>query len=231
MMHAVHLPTPADIAYRPGRGLSAGHGSLLRVYNLRVPFPVRITARRGHHQLAGERRRGVLAQGESIVLDSYRTMHYEGATSIDPRVGYELHLAIHDRAPCDDADSLGSASSPALAARVARAVFRAPARDWSIALAAERMQLSTRHLKGQLFRENSALTAIVREQRLMRALLALLAQPCARQNLATLADQSGFASAVRLNDAFDEHFGSSASRIATLAWYPALTWSFAGADA
>ncbi|KVK75899.1 hypothetical protein WS90_24925 [Burkholderia cepacia] len=71
--------------------------------------------------------------------------------------------------------------------------------------------MSPRELSGQLFRENNALTAIVREQRLMCALLALLAYPQTRVDLRTLARQLGFASAARLNDTFDGHFGSSAS--------------------
>jgi AraC-like DNA-binding protein len=224
-MHTVHSPALADRV--SGHGLPIGRASLLRVHNLRLPFRMRMIAQRGQHRLAGERRHGLLAQGESVVVERYRTVHYEGAISIDPRVGYELHLVIHDDGPHAVADVPCISPSRILAARVAHAVFREPACDWSVALAAERMEMSARHLKARLFRENSALTAIVREQRLMRALLALLAQPYARENLSALADQFGFASAARLDDAFDEHFGSSASRIAMLAWYPSLTWSVA----
>lgn len=190
--------------------------SLLRVYNVRLPFRISMTARRGRHIVSGERRRGVLCEGDSVMIGRYRTLHYEGAMSIDPHVGYELHLMLHDEAPCADL----------LATRIAHAVFSEPASDWSIALAAQRMQTSARHITAQLFRENSAFMAIVREQRLMRALLTLLAHPHARSDLAGLATQCGFASAARLDDAFDAHFGSRASRVARLAWYPALTWSF-----
>jgi AraC-like DNA-binding protein len=201
-----------------------------RLYNLRLPFRLQMVARRGQHRLAGERRRGLLAQGEVIAVEPYRTVHYEGATLIDPRVGYELHLVLHDDVDRPGAAAGRSGAMPALSlgARIAYAVFCDPACDWSLALAAERMQMSPRHLQAQLFRESNALTAIVREQRLMRVLLALLASPYARQNLHALADQFGFAGPARLDDAFITRFGSSASRVATLAWYPALTWSFAG---
>jgi AraC-like DNA-binding protein len=208
-MFAVESPTAARVEL----------ASLMRVYNLRLPFRISMTARRGRHRVSGERRRGVLCEGESVTVERYRTLNYEGATEIDPRVGYELHLMLHDDAPC----------AASFAARIAHAVFRDPACDWSIALAAQRMETSARHVTAQLFRENSAFMTIVREQRLMRALLTLLAQPHARSDLADLASQCGFASAARLDDAFDAHFGSPASRIARQAWYPALTWSFSRA--
>ncbi|WP_168788504.1 hypothetical protein [Paraburkholderia aromaticivorans] len=229
MMHALNSTASAHVARVPGRGSHPGRVRLLRVCNIRLPFQVEFVARRGQHLLAGERRRGVLAQGESVVVERYRTVHYEGATLIDARVGYELHLILHDVPPIIDVGE--ACTAPALGAVLAYAVFCEPACDWSVALAAERMQMSTQHLKAQLFRENNALTAILREQRLMRALLALLAQPHARQNLPALAGQFGFGSAARLDDAFDERFGSTASQIATLAWYPALTWSFAASAA
>jgi AraC-like DNA-binding protein len=198
--------------------VAASDTRLLRVHNLRLPFRMQMIARRGRHLLASTRRRGVLAQGEAVLIERYRTVHYEGTTLIDPRVGYELHLLIHDDEP-------GSGTRSSLAARIALAVFREPACDWSIALAAERMQISARTLKAQLFRENNALTAIVREQRLMRALLALLADPQLRNDLASLAMEVGFASVSHMDDAFDAHFGCTASRVARLAWCRALTWS------
>lgn len=229
MMSAVDSPWGADAAQAFRRSLPADRPGLLRVYNLRLPFRLQVVARRGQHLLADERLRGLLEQGESVVVEPYHMLHYEGATSIDPRVGYQLHLAIHDDGRDAGTDGPGTASSPILAARVAHAVFCDPASDWSVLRAADRMRVGPRQLKAQLFRENSALTAIVREQRLMRALLALLAHPRARANLESAAGQFGFASVARLDDAFDEHFGSSASQIAALAWYPALTWSVAGA--
>jgi AraC-like DNA-binding protein len=225
MTHAVNSTVSAHVASVPARALHPGCARLLRVCNIRLPFEVEFLARRGQHLLAGERRRGVLAQGESVVIKRYRTVHYEGATLIDPRVGYELHLVLHDTLPFTNVGE--TCTAPTLAAALAYAIFCEPVCDWSVALAAERMRMSTQHLKAQLFRENNALTAILREQRLMRALLALLAQPHARQNLTALASQFGFISATRLDRAFNEHFGSTASQIATLAWYPALTWSFA----
>ncbi|VWC32173.1 hypothetical protein BLA13014_06332 [Burkholderia aenigmatica] len=228
MIHTAHSPTVVDANSPPVRGLPTRGGRLLRLYNLRLPFPIHLSARRGHHLLAGERRRGVLTQGRSAVLGPYRTLHYEGATAIDPRIGYELHLTIDRHVEHVAADSWDTTAAPVLAVRVARAVFSDPALEWSVPFTAERMQMSPRDLTGQLFRENNALTAIVREQRLMRALLALLEYPKTCDDLHALAYQLGFASAARLNDTFDEHFGSSATRVATLAWYPALTWSFGG---
>ncbi|WP_152608041.1 helix-turn-helix domain-containing protein [Burkholderia sp. A9] len=227
MIHTVHSPSVVDANSLTTRGFSTRGGRLLRLYNLRLPFPIHLSARRGHHLLAGERRRGVLAQGRSAILAPYRTVHYEGATAIDPRIGYELHLTIDSHLERVASDAWGTSATPVLAVRVAHAVFSDPTSDWSVSFTAERMKMSPRELTGQLFRENNALTAIVREQRLMRALLALLAYPQTRDDLRTLACQLGFASAARLNDTFDEHFGSSATRVATLAWYPALTWSFA----
>ncbi|WP_185624984.1 helix-turn-helix domain-containing protein [Burkholderia cepacia] len=228
MIHTVHSPTVVDANSLPARGMSTRGGRLLRLYNLRLPFPIHLSARRGHHLLAGERRRGVLTQGQSAVLAPYRTVHYEGATAIDPRIGFELHLTINRHVEHIATGAWDTTATPVLAVRVARAVFSDPALEWSVPFTAERMQMSPRDLTRQLFRENNALTAIVREQRLMRALLALLAYPQTRDDLRGLACQLGFASAARLNDTFDEHFGSSATRVATLAWYPTLTWSFAG---
>ncbi|QVN23145.1 hypothetical protein [Burkholderia pyrrocinia] len=222
---AVDWPPGADATARREAGP-------LRLYNLRLPFRLQMIARRGRHRLAGERRSGVLAQGDTVVVDRYRTVHYEGATAIDPRTGYELHLLIHDERPLAHRAQAGATPGVAaccpLAACVADAVFREPARAWSVARAAEHLQMNARRLQTLLFRESAALTAIVREQRLMRALLVLLAQSSARGDLAQLADQVGFASASCLDNAFDAHFGASASRIARLAWCPALTWSIAG---
>ncbi|HDR9178755.1 TPA: hypothetical protein QDB23_006075 [Burkholderia vietnamiensis] len=227
MIDTVHSPTVVDASVLPARGLTTPGGRLLRLYNLRLPFPIHLSARRGHHLLTGERRRGVLTQGRSAVLAPYRTLHYEGATAIDPKIGYELHLIIDRYVEHVAADAWGTTATPILAIQLARAVFSDPALEWSVPFAAERMQMPPRELTGRLFRENNALTAIVREQRLMCALLALLAYPQSCEDLSALAYQCGFASATRLNDTFDEHFGSSATRVATLAWYPALTWSFA----
>ncbi|MGF6997086.1 hypothetical protein [Paraburkholderia sp. GAS32] len=208
--------TDGDVLCRE-RNFVAGDACVLRIRNLRLPFGMQMIARRGRHRFASGRREGTLEQGRSVSVEPYRTVHYDGTTAIDPRVGYELHLLLHDeKSPVAD---------EALAARVALAVFREPASDWSVALAAQRMELNAQNLKAQLFRENHALTAIVREQRLMRALLALLAQPRARNNLAALAGRFGFTSATRMNDAFAAHFGCPASRVAKFAWYPALTWS------
>jgi AraC-like DNA-binding protein len=196
---------------------------VLRLNAIRLPFPMEIVARRGGHLLSGSRRWGVLAQGESIAIGCYRAVSYKGPAVIDPRVGYELHLRIcrEITEPALDTSERGQ-----LAVRLARAVFLHPAHDWSVDAAATYMQVPTGRMKARLLQENSAYSTIVREQRATRALLTLLAHGRAREQLAQTARLSGFSDTARLNAAFIAHFGVSASRVATLAWYPAITWSF-----
>lgn len=206
----------------------------LRLYNLRLPFSLRLTARRGRHRLASSRRSGILQEGASICLPAYQTLHYHGATVIDARVGHELHLIIQDEPepPTFSFCSAESRRSPDgacvnLTTWFARAVFHDPAGAWSRVDGAERAGVSPRQFAGQLFREGSAFSTIVREQRLMRALLLLLAQKDTTVDLTHLAERVGFASRRRLDTAFFNHFGCSLAQVARLAWCPAFTWSTA----
>lgn len=217
---------------------AAGWREPLRLYNLRLPFVVRVTARRGEHRLASARRSGILIEGASLVVPAYRLLHYEGATITDARAGHELHLHIDDDSP-NAAIRVTDGAAPslrhcdtdqALSIRLARAVFLNPAADWSSGRMAEHAGMTPRELSTQLFREGSALTAIVREQRLMRALFALLAPPPAQADLKHLAVQAGFASFARFDAMASRHFRCSTAKLAKLAWCPALTWSTAFAS-
>ena len=195
---------------------------------IRLPFPMEVVARRGCHRLAGSRPEGVLVQGESIAVACYRTVRYGGPADIDPHVGYELHLRIRAEIA---APAFDPSTDSGLSAHLARAVFLHPSRDWSVDAAAACMHMRAERLKMRLFRESNACSAIVREQRAIRALLALLADGRAREQLAQTARLCGFADAARMNAAFIAQFGMSASRVAALAWYPAITWSFVTAHA
>jgi AraC-like DNA-binding protein len=236
------FPAARAALYPCAHGLSrsrsaAGLREPLRLYNLRVPFVIRVTARRGEHRLASGRRSGILHEGASLVLPAYRKLDYEGATIIDARSGHELHLHIdgepHDAAPRATGDAARSLrrrdAEPVLAIRLARAVFLNPAADWSFCRAAEHTGMTPGSLRTQLFRESNALTTIVREQRLMRALFALLARPHTQAELKHLGGQWGFTSGTRFRSAFSRHFGCSTAQLAKLAWCPPLTWSAAPA--
>ncbi|MBK5050509.1 hypothetical protein IQ289_19120 [Burkholderia sp. R-70006] len=147
-----------------------------------------------------------------------------------------MHLSIYDQTP--EAASGGDANTaaarrctdadPALTTRLARAVFLNPAADWTPCGAAAHVGMTIGALKTQLFREGSALTATVREQRLMRALLELLTPPPAwGRDMGHLAVQVGLTPHARLDEIFLRHFGCCAAQLARLSWCPALTWSIA----
>ncbi|CAE6821631.1 helix-turn-helix transcriptional regulator [Paraburkholderia domus] len=205
-------------------GAAMRAGEPLRLHNLRLPFAVRLTAHMGRHRLAGDRRAGVLDEGASLDLPAYRTLHYEGPVIADARAGHRLHLLIDEytapaqRSPADDLRIK-------LAIRLARAVFRDPASDWSLSMASQHMGMTRHALATQLFREGSALTPIVREQRLMRALLAALAASPGHMQMAKLAVQTGFVSVKRFDMMFSRHFGCGVGQLEKRAWSPALTWS------
>jgi AraC-like DNA-binding protein len=207
----------------------------LRLRNLRLPFVIQLIARRGAHRLAGRGRAGILVEGTSLVVPAYRSLHYEGAVIIDAKAGHELHLLICDETPAADLYVHRGLALPlrranvdlALTTRLARAVFLNPAAGWTPALAAEHAGMTIRGLSAQLFREGGAVTTIVREQRLMRALLLLLTPQPARADSRPLATQVGFAPHARFDAMFSRHFGFGAAQLAQRAWCPALTWSMA----
>lgn len=206
------------------RAETAPRGPLC-LHNLRLPFAIRLTAHRGCHRLSGAGRTGVLAEGASFDLPAFQTFHYEGPVIEDAEGGHRMHLHIDQ--------ALASASRTAcdlqtrLAIRISRAAFRDPGASWTLDYASHLMAMTKQQFAKQLFREGSALTQIVREQRLMRALLAVLNAPPGQLHIRTLAAHSGFAPHTRFGMMFSQHFGCSAGQLAQRAWSPALTWSAA----
>ncbi|EHP42064.1 hypothetical protein OR16_16602 [Cupriavidus basilensis OR16] len=221
--------------------MSSGSGCApyagLHLRNLRLPFPVDIVCLRGEFHMASGRRAGLLPEGATIRVPAYQLFHCEGASVIDLRGGKELHLVVQDEAhqPPPHAEHTGRMAMPApwqshiagpSTLQLARAVFQDPGAPWSVRYAADALNLPAREFCRHLFREGSALTDIVREQRLMRVLLKLAGGRFSSREIAL---GHGFASFERLDAAFSDRFGCSAERVARLAWHASLSWSRASA--
>lgn len=188
----------------------------MRLSNLRLPFATEIVGRRGACRLSHARHSRRLEWGRSVRLPAYELFHVEvepGALSAGSALHLELSAA--DRAPMPG--RWLPCEPGALTLRIARAAFASPDASWSRAHAAAEMGMSVRELSARLLREGGALTDIVMEQRLMRALLELAhgaRVPC-----------TGFSSRERLHTAFYDRFGVSADRMAAMHWRCALSWS------
>lgn len=198
----------ADRSMRRDRGRTQAWGMPCAsgpVANLRLPCAVRLRAVSGAHAIHSQRRAGVLQEGASVRVEPWQRFHHDGVVARTANAG--THLALHIEL-CDDvARQLALGPDPALTLRLAHAVFAEPWADWSLAAAARRMGMPTTRLRASLFREGSAFTAIVREQRLMRALLSLCVHQEIHADLAQLASWTGFGTLARFEVAFFQHFG------------------------
>lgn len=175
------------------------------VANLRLPYGVRLRAVSGAHAIRSQRRAGVLYEGASVRVDPWQRFYHDGVVASTANVG--THDALHIEL-CDDLETQPArVPGAALTLRLAHAVFAEPWRDWSLATAAHRMAMPATRLRALLFREGSAFTAIVREQRLMRALLSLCVHQEIHADLAQLASWTGFGTLARFEAAFFQHFG------------------------
>lgn len=210
------------------RGVTFPHvQEAVPVRNLRFPFALWLCALRGGHLLQGDHRRGVLCEGSIVRIAPWTRFHYDGPDSgttlrgREPRL--ELDAAVSSLRDHDRETSTRS-SNLALTLQVAQAVFEQPWADWSAASAAQRVGLPAARLRAALFREGSALTAIVREQRLMRALILLTASDRLHADLTQLANSTGFGTLARFEAAFSQHFGCKASAAHTLSSGNALAW-------
>lgn len=188
----------------------------MRLTNLRLPFATKIIGRRGACLLNHARRSRRLERGGSFRLPAYQLFHVEvepGALSAGNALHLELSAADRPSPPA----SWSHREPGLLTLRIARAAFATPEAPWSRAHAAAVLGLSVCELSARLLREGGALTDIVLEQRLMRALLGLAqGEP---------ASCAGSASLERLHSAFYDRFGMCADRLAAMRWHCILSWS------
>lgn len=105
--------------------------------------------------------------------------------------------------------------------QLARAVFAEPDAPWSRPHAATAWNLSAQRISAQMLREGSSLSEVIREQRLMRALLAISQVDSCRG----ASNAFGFSSMERLHTAFFDRFGTCARQLWALRWHCALSWS------
>ncbi|MBP0625180.1 hypothetical protein [Cupriavidus consociatus] len=109
--------------------------------------------------------------------------------------------------------SLAQARDTCLADAVSRAVFLAPALDWSARFIAAELGIPERKVRAELFRKGQSLSSIITSQRLNRALFELLAQNLV---LAKLSEQIGWKVEKDLPAAFFDRFGITMERVAVL---------------
>lgn len=198
--------------------LGAGWRPSAPVGNLRFPFAVYLYAKRGDQTLHSGSRRGVLREGEIVEVSAWTRFHYDGPVAAASRARGN---------PCLEIETGASLLPPhgreaTLTLQLAREVFADPSADWSAACAAQRAGLPPGRLRAGLFREGSALTAIVREQRLMRALVSVSAVQETRIDLSLLASWTGFGSQARFEAAFFQQFGCCPTAMGSLAAGAAL---------
>ncbi len=170
------------------------------VANLRLPYAVRLRAVSGAHAMRSQRRAGVLYEGESLRVEPWLRFHHDGVVACTANAGARPELCIELEGP----PVLGP--DAALTLQLAHTVFAEPWAEWSLAAAAERLAMPVTRLRAWLFREGSAFTAIVREQRLMRALLSSCAHGEIHADLAQLASWTGFGALARFEAVFFQHF-------------------------
>jgi AraC-like DNA-binding protein len=108
-----------------------------------------------------------------------------------------------------------------LTLQLARAVFAEPDAPWSRPHAAAAWNLSEQRISAQMLREGSSLSEVIREQRLMRALLAIAQADSYR----SVSNAFGFSSLERLYAAFFDRFGTCAEQLCALRWHCAMSWS------
>lgn len=105
-----------------------------------------------------------------------------------------------------------------LTLKLARAVFGEPNAPWSRAHAARMLNLSLQDLSAWMLREGAALTSLVCEQRLMRALIEV-SQGKGQHG------RYGFVSRERRDTAFFERFGVCVKQAAVIGRVGTVTWS------
>lgn len=105
-----------------------------------------------------------------------------------------------------------------LTLKLARAVFGEPNAPWSRAHAAGMLNLSLRELSAWMLREGAALTKLVCEQRLMRALMEV-SQGKGRHA------KYGFVSRERRDTAFFDRFGVGVKQVAAIGRTGIVSWS------
>jgi hypothetical protein len=195
--------------------------------NLRLPFVAEVVCRRGACLIGSGRYIHSLEQGGSFRLSAHRTFHLglHCATSVGK--GSTLHITLSE-GPDLSGEVQGVAANLAfegatriagpLTQQLAKAIFIAPQAPWSRAYAAAVLGLSMPRLSAQMLREGRALTDIILEQRLMRALVAVSLHGEA-------ASAFGLATQERLYAAFFDRFGDCAEHFATGRWCGALSWA------
>jgi AraC-like DNA-binding protein len=208
------------------RGDVAQHSdhAALFVRNLRFPFALQLRALRGNHRVQSGSRRSTLHEGSVLWIGPWSRFHYEGPCpgSAPPGFGVGLELDA-DFAPLQEATI--SSFRATLTLQVAHAVFAQPWVNWSVGSAAQRLHLPAARLCAGLFREGSALTEIVREQRLMHALVSLSASNGCHIDFSQSASWTGFESQLRFEAAFFRHFGCRACAANSLSMGTALVWA------
>lgn len=197
----------------------------MQLNNLRLPFDVDVLCRSGVCWLRGARRSISLRAGEGVRVRARRRFDMETMSPGLMTRGDAIHLAV--AAPAETGGG-GFARRPGavwtdeparpLTLQISRAVFLDPDAPWSRAYAAAMLDLSIRDLSAQVLREGAALTNLVCEQRLMRALFDV---SHGRGMRATY----GFASRERRDAAFFDRFGVCLEQFAIIGRAGIVSWS------
>ncbi|MFS8978977.1 hypothetical protein PO002_31560 [Cupriavidus necator] len=197
----------------------------MQLNNIRLPFDVDVHCRSGGCWLRGAMRSVALKAGESARVSAYRrfdlyTMSHSLIAASDV-----IHFDVMaSRRPIRDESGDHSRRNwthdPAkpLTLKLARTVFGEPNAPWSRAHAARMLDLSLRDLSAWMLREGAALTNLVCEQRLMRALIEV-SQGRGQHG------RYGFVSRERRDTAFFERFGVCVEQVAVIGRVGTLSWS------
>ncbi len=199
----------------------------MRLSNLRLPFAVEIHCWRGRCQVSEHCRSKPLIRGECIRMPEYRQFCLEFLPWTPTSESNAVHLSISDVIPKSasgqaDVDGWSCDTDGHIKLRVARAVFADPDAAWSRNHAAGVLKIPVRSLSSKMLQEGAALMEIVREQRLMRALVDMIHNERARMHEKS---SYGFCSLEQLQSEFYDRFGISLDRNAAERRHCAITWS------
>ncbi len=188
--------------------------AMIQLANLRLPFDIGIECRVGDCRLHWAKQSVVLAAGKRRRVAAYGRFGI-WLPRFELQLGSTAARLVQPSVRLLHADALRGGVSAVddflrpLTLSIAMAVFSEPDAPWSRSYVAATLGLSKDSLSARLLIEGSALTYIIREQRLMRTLFDV-----ARGK--SLHARNGFASLERRNTAFFDCFGVCVEELAMI---------------
>ncbi len=183
----------------------------LRLSHLRFPFAVRVDALHGAARLRDANARREVRPGDPFVVPAFAYFDCD----LLPAPGQNTAITLQE-VPDDACPRMTLATLPGCPCHaekhwsraLAREMFSQPRLPWNAALVAQRWEVTPRLVRARLFAEGEALGALLREQRVARAVYLLAHSNGARTGW--LAAQVGLGGAAALASACANTLGPAA---------------------